>query len=216
MFKQESIRYWHYNKEKLENGSKDKAITNKTFESIARNLVLNGKLQRGDYKPRKSEKLDCTFFTTDENGCKKRVVVECKCGCGVVKYFESDGMGGYFDMLDDVSEATDDMVLSDADYVVFMLEADPRIHDRPELVLDAFVLPRLAYVDMLHAMSKTGKLYIKLDKAYGQLTVQSMVTYNKKTGKYSDKPLQRAYDFVDNCPEAETLAEFLTRYGREF
>lgn len=216
MYKQESVRYWHYNKEKLTNGSNDKAITHKTYESIVRNVVLNGNIQRGDYKPRKSEKLDCTFFATDEEGKKRRVVLECKMGSGSVKYFESDGMGGYFDMIEDVSEATDDMVLANADYVVFMLEADPRIHDKPELVLDSFVLPRLAYVEMLHAMSKTGKLYVKLDKAYGQLTVQTMVTYNKKTGKYSDKPLQRAYDFIDNCPEAETLAEFLTRYGRKF
>lgn len=188
--------------------SKDSGSVSKGFESIARAYVLRGRVRPEDIKPRGRHEMDCTFYF---NG--KLVKLEMKCGCGAVRYFTSDGMGGW---LDEVApeDFTDDMVLAGCDYVVFMLESDPRILSNPELVLrGAYVLPRAQFAEMLHACSKTGKLHVKFDKSRGQVTMQNLFSRNAKTGKISDRPLQRAYEFLDNC-EAESFGEFLERFGR--
>ena len=206
-------RYLHYNREKY-GISNDTGIVSKAFESVVRDFILSGKTRKGDWKARHMSKMDATFYTHNERGEKKLVRVEIKCGCGAIWYFESDGMGGYIDMLEKVEQVTDEMVLPRADYVAFLLESDGRLLENPDLALSAYVLPRADYVAMLHAMTKTGKLHVKIDKARGQINMQTLASYNKTTGKWSDKPLQRGYDFLDNCESAETLESFLRRYGR--
>lgn len=215
----ETVRYLHYNSEKLKlptDGKKrDTGIISKAFDSIVRDIILHGRFSvLGDWKPRGKKEIDASFYT-DADGKKKLVRIESKCGSGSFRYFTSDGMGGYVDAVESVDDVTDEMLLEKADFVVFLLEADPRILYRPELVLDiACVLPRVKYIEMVHAMSKSGKLHIKIDKAYGQITMQNLVHFSKKTGKWSDRPLQRGYDFLDGCEEAETFGDFLRRHGR--
>lgn len=206
-------RYVHYNRNK-QDSSGDTGIVSKAFESIVRDYILIGRTRKDDYKARHMTRMDATFYTINERGEKKLVRVEVKCGCGAVCYFTSDGMGGYIDMLEKAEQVTDDMILPKADYVVFLLESDARLLDRPEIALNAYVLPRADYVAMLKAMSKTGKLHVKIDKARGQVNMQTLATFNKATQKWSDKPLQRGYEFLDNCSTAETLESFLRRYGR--
>lgn len=214
-FNHDTIRYLHYNLEKLNSANRDTAPISKGFEAIVRDAVLLGRIRLLDYKTRRPGKMDTTFYTTDENGVKHLVRLEVKCGCGAVWYFTSDGMGNYYDMLDDVSQVTEDMILPKADYVVFSLESDPRFLTDPAMVLDAYVLPRADYIRMLYAMTKHGdKMHIKIDRKRGQVNMQTLASYNKTTGKWSDKPLQRGYDFLDSCEHAETLGEFLRRYGR--
>lgn len=215
-FNDNVLRYLHYNLDKLNGASRDKAPVSKGFESIVRDAVLLGRIRPRDYKARTLGKMDSTFFTVDENGVKRMIRLEAKCGCGAVWYFTSDGMGGYFDMLEDVAQVTEDMILPKADYVVFALESDPRYLTNPAMVLDAYVLPRADYIRMLYAMTKHGdKMHIKIDRKRGQVNMQTLASYNKTTGKWSDKPLQRGYDFLDSCEHVETLGEFLQRYGRE-
>lgn len=215
-FNDNVLRYLHYNLDKLNGASGDKAPVSKGFESIVRDAVLLGRIRPHDYKARTLGKMDSTFFAVDENGVKRMIRLEAKCGCGAVWYFTSDGMGGYFDMLDDVAQVTEDMILPKADYVVFALESDPRYLTNPAMVLDAYVLPRADYIRMLYAMTKHGdKMHIKIDRKRGQVNMQTLASYNKTTGKWSDKPLQRGYDFLDSCEHVETLGEFLQRYGRE-
>lgn len=215
-FNDNVLRYLHYNLGKLNGASGDKAPVSKGFESIVRDAVLMGRIRAHDYKARTLGKMDSTFFTVDENGEKRMIRLEAKCGCGAVWYFTSDGMGGYFDMLDDVAQVTEDMILPKADYVVFALESDPRYLTNPAMVLDAYVLPRADYIRMLYAMTKHGdRMHIKIDRQRGQVNMQTLASYNKTTGKWSDKPLQRGYDFLDNCERTETLGDFLRRYGRE-
>lgn len=214
-FNSNVLRYLHYNLDKLNGTSGDKAPVSKGFESIVRDAVLMGHIRAHDYKARTLGKMDSTFFTVDENGEKRMIRLEAKCGCGAMWYFTSDGMGGYFDMLDDVAQVTEDMILPKADYVVFALESDPRYLTNPAMVLDAYVLPRADFIRMLYAMTKHGdKMHIKIDRQRGQVNMQTLASYNKTTGKWSDKPLQRGYDFLDNCEHTETLGEFLQRYGR--
>lgn len=219
-FNENTIRYLHYNAAKLqmqpENGKKlDTAILNKAFDSIVRDVVLHGRFSvLGDWKPRGKDQVDASFYA-DIDGEKKLIKLESKCGCGSLKYFTSDGMGGYVDAVESVEDVTDDMLLEKADYVVFALESDPRLLHRPELILEvAYVLPRAQYIEMVHAMSKSGKLHIKIDKAYGQITLQNLAHFVKKTGKWTDRPLQRAYEFIDNCEKLEMFGDFLRRFGR--
>lgn len=218
-FNKNTIRYLHYNAAKLglpTNGKKpDTGIISKAFDSIVRDVILHGRFSvLGDWKPRGKDQIDASFYT-DIDGKKKLVKLESKCGSGALRYFTSDGMGGFVDAVETVDEVTDDMLLEKADYIVFSLESDPRILQRPELVLDiAYVLPRIKYIEMVHAMSKSGKLHVKIDKAYGQITLQNLAHFVKKTGKWTDKPLQRGYDFIDSCEELETFGDFLRRYGR--
>ena len=206
-------RYVHYNREKY-GISGDTGIVSKAFESIVRDYILDGHTRKGDWKARHMSRMDATFYTHNEQGEKKLIRVEVKCGCGAVCYFTSDGMGGYIDMLEKAEQVTDEMVLPKADFVAFLLESDGRLLDKPEIALNAYVLPREDYVAMLKAMTKTGKLHVKIDKARGQVNMQTLATFNKTTQKWSDKPLQRGYDFLDNCPTAETLESFLRRHGR--
>lgn len=215
-----TIKYLHYNAEKLglvpENGKRqDTAIINKAVDSIVRDVVLHGRFTHlGDWKPRGKEWIDASFYTTVD-GKKKLIKLETKCGSGALRYFTSDGMGGYVDAIESVDEVTDEMLLEKADYVVFLLEADPRLLKRPELILEvAYVLSRAKYIEMVHAMSKDGRLHIKIDKTRGQVTLQNLATFVKKTGKWTDRPLQRGYAFLDSCEELETFGEFLRRYGR--
>lgn len=218
-FNKNTLRYLHYNAEKLNNqptnGKKaDTAVVSKAFDSIVRDAILNGKFARkADWRPRSCDKIDASFYV-EADGKKQLVRIEIKCGCGALKYFTTDGMGGYIDAVDSVEAVTDEMLLEKADYVVFLLEGDPRLLYRPELVYEtAYVLPRAEYIKMVHAMGK-GKLHIKIDKARGQVTLQNLATFVKKTGKWSDRPLQRGYDFVDNCEELEMFGDFLRRFGR--
>lgn len=215
-----TIKYLHYNAEKLglvpANGKKqDTAIISKAVDSIVRDVILDGRFSiLGDWKPRGKDKVDASFYA-NINGKKKLVRLETKCGSGSLRYFTSDGMGGYVDAIDDVAAVTDDMLLENADYVVFLLEADPRLLHRPELILEvAYVLPRATYIELVHAMSKDGRLHIKIDKVRGQITLQNLASFVKKTGKWTDKPLQRGYAFLDSCEELETFGEFLQRFGR--
>ena len=210
---EKTMRYLHYNLDKIEMNNKDKAMIPKGFEVAVREFVANGKIRANDFKPRTMGKNDCAFFITTDEG-KKLVRLEVKCGCGALCYFISDGMGGYLDLLESPEEVTDEMILPRADYVIFSLESDIQYLKKPETVLQAYVLPRQRYVEMVHAMNHTGKLHIKIDKARGQVTLQTLVSYNKARGVWNDKPLQRGYDFLDNCPDTETLENFLTRYGR--
>lgn len=215
-FNRNTLRYLHFNLDKLNGASGDKAPVSKGFESAVRDAVLMGHIRAHDYKARTLGKMDATFFAVDEDGEKRLIRLEAKCGCGAMWYFTSDGMGGYFDMLDDVAQVTEDMILPKADYVVFALESDPRYLSNPAMVLDAYVLPRADYIRMLYAMTKHGdKMHIKIDRKRGQINMQTLASYNKTTGKWSDKPLQRGYDFLDNCEHTETLSEFLQRYGRK-
>lgn len=220
MFNEKTLQYLHYNAAKYgivpANGKKlDTAIISKVFDNLVRDVILNGKFTRiDDWKPRSKEKLDASFYTCVD-GKKKLVRIESKCGCGALKYFTTDGMGGWVDAVESVADVTDDMLLERADYVVFLLEADPRLLTRPELIYDvACVLPRAAYLEMVRAMSGKGTLHVKIDKAYGQITLQTLARFVKQTGKWTQKPLERGYDYLDHCEQLETFDEFLRRYGR--
>lgn len=208
-----TMRYLHHNKQKIEANNRDSAIIPKAVESIARDLALHGRIRKGDWKPRHMDKKDITFYTIDEQGHKKLVRLEVKCNCGSLYYAESDGMGDYIDFPESLEDVTDDMLVHDADFVVFFLEADARVLEKPEIVLEACVLPRADYIRLLYAMGN-GKPHIKLNKSRGQVNIQTMVSYSKKTDKWSDKPLQRGYDFIDECPIIESYEEFLRRFGR--
>ena len=211
------IRYLHYNLDKLNNPDNgDKAPISKGYESTVRDVVLYGKLSAKDAKARHLGKRDVTFYAVDENGEKKLIRVEVKCGCGAMFYATADGMGDFIDMPEKPEEVTEDMILSGADYVVFMLESDPRLLKNPEMVLESYVLPRADYIRMLYAMnSKPGKMHIKLCKERGQVNMQALVVYDKKHDRYNDKPLQRGYAFLDECEHVETLESFLARHGRK-
>lgn len=215
MMNYKTVRYAHYNAEKrnapIEH--RDSATISKAFEVIVRDYVLNGKLRTNDFKARKAGKHDASFYIINENGEKKLIRLEAKCGCGSLRYSDSDGMGGYIDFPETLEEVKPEMLIPRADYVIFLLEGDERLFEKPELALSSYVLPRADYIRLLYAMGN-GKLHIRLNKSRGQVNIQSMATYSNKTGKWSDKPLQRGYDFIDECPTAETLESFLRRFGR--
>ena len=220
MMNKNIARYLHYNQIKAENGSRDSGIYGKAFESAVRNYVLNGKVGARDYKARGLGKVDASFYTLNDDGKRRAIRLEVKTCSGSVRYAESDGMGDYYDLPETVADVTEDMILPQADYVVYVPEVGRDFMEKPETALDAWVLPRADFIAMLYAMGSKGKMHIKLNKSRGQVNIQSLVVPVKHVHgeevsyTYSDRALERCYNFLDTCERVETLRAFLLRHGR--
>lgn len=207
--------YAELSADKLQNGSKDKAILPKYAEVVIRAACNGQRLRPADVKPRKSEKIDIQLKI---NGEMKNV--EVKCSAGAVFYAEKDGFGNALNLPGTLDDFTEDDILAGADYVVYAPDTFPAwLEDTAQVLESCFVMTRRDFINLLIACAGRGKSRygVKIDKDRAQVTMCNMVDKktDKKTGEvktYTSR-LDRAWNFIEEH-DFPTVESWLKELGR--